>query len=806
MRIFFRVNPIRSLLLHPENGGLIHQPRYYYPTPPHIYLSLVGRPGIDSLKISSYLEKWGIHMFHTSPRNTDIHQQGQERMGKPNHLVHEKSPYLAKHAYNPVDWFPWGEEGIEKARKEDKPILLSIGYSTCHWCNVMENESFSDPDVAAVMNRHLVNIKLDREERPDLDKIYITAVSALTGSAGWPLNVFLTPDLKPFFGGTYFPPKARMGIPGWVDLIEEIGRAWKNPERRDQIISSSREITSSLKSFLTGSGSPGEIKEPAIHTGFDMINSSFDFRYGGFSSAPKFPVSVIHSFLLRYHVYTKNIQRKKEKSTTALDISLHSLKKMADGGIFDHLGGGFHRYSTDEKWHLPHFEKMLYDNSQLARIYLDAFQLTKEANFAKVARRTLGYILRELTNEEGGFLSAEDADSLPPELSDRFDPEDMEHKKEGAFYVWTRDEVIERLGNERGELFCFRFGLEHEGNVRYDPMSEFIGKNVLSVARSISETGGEFNRSDEEVEAFLEMSIEELFSARSLRPKPHLDDKVIASWNGLTISAFAIAYQVLGENEYLEAAKRGAAFIEEHLYDQENGQLFRRWRDGQRKIKGMADDYSFMTQGLLDLYEASLDVRHLKRAISLADESISRFYDDAHGGFYMTEKEHDAHLIMRSKEDFDSVEPSPSSVATMNLLRLHRYTENRRFMEVAERTLKYCSPILERHAGSAPYMLSSLMLYLSPPTHVVIVGDLTEEGTAEILEAVRSRFIPSHMIILLDSEPTKQAVGNNLPFVKDMEKIDGKPTAYVCVNYSCRNPTNDPEVVKELLEAPVKGV
>ncbi len=718
---------------------------------------------------------------------------------KANHLINEKSPYLLKHAYNPVEWHPWGEEAIRKAARENKPILLSIGYSTCHWCNVMEKESFSDPGVADVMNRHLVCIKLDREERPDIDKIYITVVTALTGSAGWPLNVFLTPELKPFFGGTYFPPEPRSNSPGWVDLIEEIGKAWNDPERRRQIDSSSDEIVTSIRGFLSGSKEAGEFQEKWIHDGFESINASFDPRHGGFSGAPKFPVPVIHQFLLRYRLHARTTPGSGEKGKAALDMSLFSLRKMAEGGIFDHLGGGFHRYSTDERWHLPHFEKMLYDNAQLAKTYLEAYQLSGDDFFANVAEKTLGYLLGELHHDGGGFYSAEDADSLPPFLADRFSHDDIGHLKEGAFYVWEKKEILQALGKDRGEIFCSRYGVEEEGNVRYDPMGEFPGKNVLYAARTDKELAGEQGMPQDKIAGIIRDGEEKLLEARSGRPRPLLDDKIITSWNGLAISALSAAHQALDEKKYLDAAARAAAFIRINLYDEETGQLYRRWRDGSREVPGMADDYTFLTQGLIDLYEASLDGEYLRWAIRLAREAISRFSDGKRGGYFMTEEGHDPYLIIRVKEDYDSVEPSPGSVAAMNLIRLSRYTEDGQLAEEARKTLRYFSSMAKKAPGSVPYLLSSAISHFSPPLHVVVVGSPDEELTGRLLAPVRPRFLPAKTVILLDDAKTGDVV-KDLPFTEQMVRKEGKPTAYICVGYTCRQPSSDPDEVSSILD------
>ncbi|OGR84578.1 MAG: hypothetical protein A2901_05995, partial [Elusimicrobia bacterium RIFCSPLOWO2_01_FULL_54_10] len=467
-----------------------------------------------------------------------------------NALKNEKSPYLLQHAENPVDWHPWGEEAFKKARDENKPILLSIGYSTCHWCHVMEDESFSNPEIAKVMNENLVSIKVDREERPDIDKIYMTAVQMMTGQGGWPLNVFLTPDLKPFYGGTYFPPENRWGRVGWAELVGKVGQTWRDPQESIKIRTSADDITSQIGSFMAGRAQEGELKAALLREGFKALQADYDSVLGGFGGAPKFPMPVNHNFLLSYG------------TPEALEMVQATLRAMARGGIYDQLGGGFSRYSTDEKWHVPHFEKMLYDNSQLASVYLDAYVAGGDEFLAKTARETLDYCLRDMTSPEGAFYSAEDADSPVP---------GGDHKSEGAFYLWTKKEILGLLGSENGEIFSYVYGVQDHGNAESDPQGEFADKNILFLARSVEQAAAEFKTSDERVSAALESGRAMLLRTRSQRPRPHLDDKILTGWNGLMISALARGWQVLADPKYLDAARKAARFLSAELFDAKTG-------------------------------------------------------------------------------------------------------------------------------------------------------------------------------------------------------------------------------------------
>src|SRR6184192_4526690 len=533
-----------------------------------------------------------------------------------NRLAQEKSPYLLQHAHNPVDWYPWGKEAFAKARSENKPIFLSIGYSTCHWCHVMAHESFENEEVAAIMNREFVNIKVDREERPDVDRVYMTFVQATTGGGGWPMSVWLTPDLKPFVGGTYFPPVDRYGQPGFKKVLERIAAAWKQDHAK--IADQGSKLLEALRESQNAQAeTTAKIDNQFFQTAYEQLSRSFDDKEGGFGSAPKFPRPVSLNFLTRFYARDP----KSDHGKRALEMDLITLRKMAAGGMHDHLGGGFHRYSVDRYWHVPHFEKMLYDQAQLASAYLDAFQIGQDRQYADVARDILDYVARDLTSKDGGFFSAEDADSL-------FEQGKPEHG-EGVFYVWTEKQVDAELGDDSA-LFKFHYGVQAHGNAPEgsDPQDEFRGKNILIERHTIVETAKHFKKAEDEVGQSLGRSREKLLSIRNKRPRPHLDDKIIAAWNGLMISDYARAAQILDEPRYLESATRAAKFLRSNLYDAKSKLLFRNYRESRSDIEGFADDYAFVIQGLLDLYEVSLEVEWLKFAIELQRMQDDLFYDE----------------------------------------------------------------------------------------------------------------------------------------------------------------------------------
>jgi len=702
-----------------------------------------------------------------------------------NRLAQEKSPYLLQHAHNPVDWFPWGAEAFEKARAEDKPIFLSIGYSTCHWCHVMERESFEDDHIAALLNHDFVPIKVDREERPDVDRIYMTFVQATTGGGGWPMSVWLTPELKPFFGGTYFPPENRWGHPGFASVLTQLASAWS--AQRSQILASAREIVEQLKK--TVSVAPAHRGAPAVDralldSGFFAFRRSFDTRLGGFGGAPKFPRPSVHNFLLRYHARTKNRE--------ALDMVLLTLREMAKGGMLDQLGGGFHRYSVDERWFVPHFEKMLYDQAQLAISYLEAFQTTSDPAYAETARDILDYVLRDMTDPGGAFYSAEDADSV-------IDPAEPHHKGEGAFYIWSAQEIRELAGDPAAAWFSFRYGVEERGNVVHDPHEEFTGKNILSQAHTLEETAAHFQRDIAEVRAAILQTERRLLEARSKRVRPHLDDKILTAWNGLMISAFALGGAALNEPVYATAAYRAAEFLIARMYDSQTGILLRRYRQGDALISGFLDDYALFTQSLLDLYEAQFDRRHLDLAIRLTGKQRELFEDRQHGAFFSA-VESDASLVLRVKEDYDGAEPSGNSVAALNLLRLAQITGRAEFREPAEKLIAAFGPRISAAPVAVPQLLVACEFLLGEPRQIVIVGDRGAPDTLSLLETVRSRFLPNRILLLLDCEETRNALAAGIPALTAMSRIDGRAAAYVCRDYTCQLPVSEAGALTELLQ------
>jgi uncharacterized protein len=690
-----------------------------------------------------------------------------------NRLSQEKSPYLLQHAHNPVDWHPWGEEAFDEAKKQNKPIFLSIGYSTCHWCHVMERESFEKDEIAAILNEHFISIKVDREERPDVDRIYMTYVQATTGGGGWPMSVWLTPDLRPFVGGTYFPPEDRYGRPGFATALHRIAEAWSKD--RDRIVSSSEDVLEQLRKETQFAPSAGLIvSKETLDTGFFVFRRTFDTKRGGFGGAPKFPRPVTHNFLLRYYARTKNKE--------ALDMVVQTLREMAKGGMNDQLGGGFHRYSVDANWFVPHFEKMLYDQAQLAISYLEAFQITGDCALADSARQIFDYVLLDMLDPEGGFYSAEDADSV-------IDPAKPQEKGEGAFYIWTQAEIESILGARAAKEFSYYFGVEPTGNVREDPHQEFTGKNILFQAHPIE---------DERVAASIADSKSKLLARRSKRIRPHLDDKVLTAWNGLMISAFAKGGAILAEARYTQAARRAADFILARLYDPNTGILLRRYRQQEAAIPGFLDDYAFFAQGLLDLYEADFHLTYLQAAIRLTEKQLDLFEDKAGGGFYSTAAG-DSSLVMRMKDDYDGAEPSGNSVSAFNLLRLAQMTDRKDFREAGDRLLRAFAQRIAAAPVTAPQMLAAYEFSLSKPKQVVLVGTA---GLPALLRELNSRFAPNKIVLLLDGEPARKALAAYLPVIETMVEKDGQATAYVCEDYACQLPTADPKKFAELLQMP----
>jgi len=682
---------------------------------------------------------------------------------KPNRLIKEKSPYLLQYAWNPVDWFPWGDEAFAKARAEQKPIFLSIGYSTCHWCHIQNEESFENEPIAAILNGKFVPIKVDREERPDLDEVYMKAVTALTGHGGWPLSVFLTPDLKPFYGGTYFPPVPRHGLPAFSEVLNFIAETWKT--RRGEVVESSEEITKTISDgyFLK----EGELSKEMLDNAYAVVVSAHDPQFGGFGRPPKFPLPSYLSFLLRYNARTGK--------GAALNPVVKTLDAMAAGGIHDHLAGGFHRYSTDRYWLVPHFEKMLYDNALLAKVYADAYRSTRMGRFAMTARDTLGWILDEMTSPEGGFFSAEDADT----------PEG-----EGYYYTWTPSEVSDVLGKEDAAVFCDYYGVSPEGNFEG-------GRSILSVTATTERTAAKLGLTSEQVDSALERGRRALLDARSKRNRPRVDDKVLASWNGLAISAFACAYQALQDETYLSAAKRSAEFVFSKLVRKgASPMLLRRYRDGDVAIEGNLEDYSFLVAGLLDLYEASFEKKWMSAAIALANEMVAVFWDADGGGFFLTPPGRE---IVAIKEGYDGPTPSGNSVAALDLLRLAEFTGNQDFREMAETTLKLFADSIESAPTGYLEMLGAVDFSFGSKEVVVASGWGPGELGAMVRE-VQTRYLPTKVLAMADGDPAMAQL------TEGKGSIKGMPTVYVCENFACKAPVTDVEALRRELDAtPVEG-
>jgi uncharacterized protein len=750
----------------------------------------------------------------------DFAGQTAARPEHTNRLGQEKSPYLLQHAHNPVDWYAWGEEALSKARRENKPIFLSVGYSTCHWCHVMAHESFENGEVAAIMNREFVNIKVDREERPDVDRVYMTFVQATTGSGGWPMSVWLTPDLKPFVGGTYFPPEERYGQPAFKKVLERIATAWK--EDHDKIVEQGSRIVEALRESQLAAPGEGKIDGSVLDAAYKQLDRSYDPKEGGFGTAPKFPRPVTLNFLTRFYAQTRGIgfqpisegNRQDADATTAagkdaLNMALFTLRKMAAGGMHDHIGGGFHRYSVDRYWHVPHFEKMLYDQAQLAVAYLDAFQITRDKQYESVARDILDYVARDMTSKEGGFFSAEDADSPVPAaaISDRRSEPDVDaqrtplHKTaEGAFYIWTKKEIDEALGDS-AEVFDFHYGVQAHGNAPEgsDPHDEFRGKNILIERHTIAEIARHFKKSEAEVGKILTRSREKLFAIRTQRPRPHLDDKIISSWNGLMISAYARAAQVIDEPRYLEIATRSANFVRTGLYDPSRKILYRSYREGRSKIEGFADDYAFVVRGLLDLYEASFDVEWLKLASDLQATQDRLFFDEKNGG-YFSNSGRDESVFVRMKDDNDGAEPAASSIAASNLLRLSQIYDDTKLAERAKKTIDAFATILSQFSSGMPQMLVAVENSLSKPRQIVIAGKKDSPETKALLKEVHRHFLPNTIVILADGGQGQKYLRERNEAIRAMSLVEGKPAAYLCENFTCKAPVTDPKQLGDILK------
>ena len=697
----------------------------------------------------------------------------------PNRLQHEQSPYLQQHALNPVDWYPWGEEAFTRARQDMKPVFLSVGYSTCHWCHVMERESFQNNEIASLLNTHFVSIKVDREERPDVDRIYMTALQAMGQHGGWPMSMFLTPDRRPFYGGTYYPPETLYGRAGFPDVLRRIHQVWT--EERDTVMDSAGRITRFLEDLSRG-GDRGRVPDTTV---LDRccreFTEMFDPQTGGFGGAPKFPRPSVFEFLLRHHARTGNAR--------ALEMVESTIWHLAHGGVTDQVGGGFHRYAVDAEWRVPHFEKMLYDQAQLARTLADLYQITKNEFYAELLRKTLDYVRRDLTGPAGGFFSAEDADSPRPE--------DPAEQGEGAFYVWTAKEINQSAGKD-AELFSYVYGVEQSGNVPVDPQHEFTGRNILYVAQSVDEAAAHFGRDRVEIRSALEASLRTLREARKTRPRPRLDDKIIASWNGLMIEAFSRASWVLRDSDLLDHARRAGEFVLTALVDQASWTVHRRYRGGDARFEGQLDDYMALAAGLLALFEISREARWLIASIKLTEKAITIFNDPATGALFDSPGT-DPSVLVRMKEHYDGAEPTGNSLAALHMLRLSQLTGNVRWREHARQILEAYAPALERQPAALPYMLAALDLYHCSGQQIVIAGNADDPLTCRLLEAVSATYLPSAAILMLDGSVDAQELLVHIPWAKEYTRRTMTAQAYVCRDYRCELPTADPEVLAGLL-------
>lgn len=707
-----------------------------------------------------------------------------------NALASEKSPYLLQHAHNPVNWLPWEEAAFEQARKADKPILLSIGYSTCHWCHVMERESFENEETAQVLNEHFISIKVDREERPDVDLTYMTYAQAVSGGGGWPLNVWLTPELKPFFAGTYFPPEDKGGRMGFRALCLKIAEVWKDD--RAGVMERSEAAIQKLQEYIEDEQKHHDAPFDAVmKKAYDDVSNAFDYHEGGFSGAPKFPRPVTLNLLGRLK---KHLALKKEESESnwAVAMGKTTLTCMANGGIRDHIGGGFHRYSVDGYWHVPHYEKMLYDQAQLLTAYVEGYQHTGLKSFATIAREIVEYVKRDLRHPEGAFYSAEDADSYTDETRTT--------KGEGAFYVWKASEIDELLGKEEGSIFRYAYGARRDGNARpeSDPHEELRGLNTLFRAYSPKKTAEYFKLEEDKVAEILERGRKVLFEARVKRPHPHLDDKVLSAWNGLMISGLARAAGALNEPSFLELATQAAQFIHDHLSDK-GSNLRRSWREDVSTVQGFASDYALLIQGLLDLYEAGFDVKWLQWAAALQEEFETKYGDPEKGGYFSVSKAI-PNSVLQVKEDYDSAEPSPNSVAAMNLFRLARMLAREDLRERGAKVLRLFGKSLEESPFTVPAMVAALDFSHYGEVEIVLAGSKDDASFQALATAVRSQYLPHAVLLHADGGAGQAFLATKNEALGAMKPVNGQAAAYVCRNRVCQSPVTTVEALKGILD------
>jgi uncharacterized protein YyaL (SSP411 family) len=689
-------------------------------------------------------------------------QTASDQETKFNRLIHESSPYLLQHAANPINWFPWGQEAFETAKREDKPIFVSIGYSTCHWCHVMERESFSDKEVAELLNKNFIAIKVDREERPDIDSVYMTVTQALTGSGGWPMTIFMTPDKKPFYAGTYFPKHQRWGRPGMMELLPKIAEAWRND--RQKILTSADQITQHV--IRLSNRQPGtKLDQEILGQARQFFVQAYDPEYGGFVKSPKFPAPHQLNFLLRRYYHTRDKQ--------ALAMVEKTLTQMRLGGIYDQLGFGFHRYSTDARWLVPHFEKMLYDQAMLIMAYTEAYQATGKAFYAMVAEEIITYVLRDMTSAQGGFYSAEDADS---------------EGIEGKFYLWTPKEIKTLLGEKDAALFNQVFNVKDGGNFEDAGPGHHIDQNILHLQKPLPELAKEVGIPENQLNKQLEVSRQILFDARQKRIHPFKDDKILTDWNGLMIAALAKAGYVLDKQAYTTAASTAADFILQNL-TADNGRLLKSYRKGKAGSAAHLNDYAFMVWGLIELYQATYKANYLADAITLNEQMLAHFWDEQNGGLYITADDGEE-LLVRSKEIYDGAIPSGNSVAVYNLLRLAHMTGKTDYMEKAEGIIKaFSDPVKQYPAGHSQLMVA-LEYALNPNYEVVIVGEPQKQDTRLMLAALRRPFIPEKIVLFRTTDKsTARAITEIAPFTRSMATRNGQATAYVCQKFACRLPT-----------------
>ena len=702
---------------------------------------------------------------------SDGEQGGSSKPKKQNRLASEHSPYLLQHADNPVDWYAWGEEAFAKARREDKPIFLSIGYSTCHWCHVMEHESFEDAEVAALMNKVFVCVKVDREERPDIDNVYMSVCQMMTGSGGWPMTIIMTADKKPFFAGTYIPKTTRFGRMGMMELSQRVHELWTG--QREKLLESADGITASLQKASAGA-SGEELGADELDRAYKGLAGRFDEGHGGFGSAPKFPTPHNLGFLLRYW------RRTGEKK--ALEMVEATLQAMRRGGMYDQLGYGFHRYSTDQEWLTPHFEKMLYDQALLALAYVEAYQATGKQEYAQTAREIFTYVLRDMTDAQGGFYSAEDADS---------------DGVEGKFYVWTQDEIRKVLGKEQAELFAAVFNVKAKGNFVDEASGRDSANNILHLKRSWAQIAKEAKLTEAQLMEQLEQARVKLLAVRGKRIHPYKDDKVLVDWNGLMIAALAKAARVLDEPTYAQAAEKAAGFILGNMIDSK-GKLLHRWRNGHAGLQASCDDYAFLGWGLLELYETGFDVRYLDKALELNARMLDDFWDETAGGFYFSADDGEK-LLVRQKEIYDGAVPSGNSVAMMNLLRLGRITAQADLEKKASALGSAFAGQVARGESAYTQLMMAVDFSVGPTYEIVIAGKSGASDTTSMLKTVRSVFLPNKVVLFRPSEQKEPDIARLAEFTRNQTSRDGKATAYICLNYSCKRPVTTGKEILPLL-------